>query len=72
MPRHYNEYCAHISDNYEKLLPIFIATGACKKVRLLNSTSYLLDAAKAYQIVKNILANDIHAFDDQRDIREYI
>jgi len=72
MPRHYNEYCAHISDNYEKLLPIFIATGACRRVRLLNSTSYLLDAQRAYQIVKNILANDIHSFDDKRDIGEFI
>lgn len=72
MPRHYNKDCPHISDNYEKLLPIFIELGACKKVKILDSKSYLLDAAKVNTIVKNILKKDIHAFDDNRDVRRYI
>lgn len=72
MPRHYNEKCAHISNNYEKLLPLFLNAGAGRRIRLLDSTSYLIDAMSSYQIVKNILANDIHAFDDERDISEYI
>ncbi len=72
MPRHYNALCPHISDNYEKLLPLFLASGCAKRIKLLDSTSYLLDASSVYQIVKNILGNDIHAFDDLRDIREYM
>ncbi len=72
MPRHYNENCAHISNNYEKLLPIFLRTGCGRRIKLLDSTSYVLDAQLVYKVVKNILANDIHAFDDERDISEYI
>ena len=72
MPRHYNASCEHISDNYEKLMPYFISNGILRRVKILNSQSYVLDANKAYTMVKHILSADIHAFDDQREIGEYI
>ncbi|MGM9971239.1 MAG: AAC(3) family N-acetyltransferase [Anaeroplasmataceae bacterium] len=68
MPRHYNEKCPHISDNYEKLLPIMLKLNIAKKIKLLDSISYLVDAKKCHDLVINILSNDIHAFDDNRDI----
>lgn len=68
MPRHYNEKCPHISDNYEKLLPVMLNLGIAKKVKILDSTSYLVDAHKCRNLVISILKKDIHAFDDQRDI----
>lgn len=72
MPRHYNENCEHISDNYEKLKDVFISSGALRRIKLLSSQAYILDANAAYTIVKHILSADIHAFDDQRDIKEYL
>ena len=70
MPRHFNANCPHISDNYEKLLPIMLNKGAATKVKILASTSYLVDAKKCAEIVFRILKKDIHAFDDLRDINE--
>ena len=72
MPKHYNKACPHISDNYLKLLPVFIDKGCCRKVKILDSNSYVLDAKEVYKIVKNILAMDINAFDDERSILEYV
>lgn len=72
MPKHFNPSCEHISDNYEKLMQPFIMSGAIRKVKFLASQTYVLDANRAYTIVKNILSCDIHAFDDMRDIREYM
>lgn len=72
MPKHYNSACLHISENYEKLMPLLSANGIAKRVRILDSVSYVVDAQALYQLVKNILAVDIHSFDDQRDIREYL
>ena len=51
MPRHFNAKCPHISDNYEKLLPIMLKEGAAKEVKILNSKSYLVDAKKCAEIV---------------------
>lgn len=64
MPRHFSSKSAHISDHYEKLLPILIKNDACEKVKLGESTSYLVDATKCYKIVKELLSNNIHIFDD--------
>lgn len=72
MPRHYNELCPHISDNYEKLLPIMLNLGIAKKVKILDSLSYLVDAYECRELVIKILKSDIHAFDDLRDIKKYI
>lgn len=68
MPRHYSTLNPHISDNYEKLLPLMIKRNIAKKVKILDSISYLIDAKSLYELVCNILDKDIHAFDDLRDL----
>lgn len=68
MPRHFNKDCPHISDNYEKLLPIMLRLNIATKVKLMDSESYLVDASKLNELVKEILKRDIHAFDDNREI----
>ncbi len=72
MPRHYSTLNPHISDNYEKLLPVLLKRNIAKKVKIMDSNSYLLDAKKTYNLVKEILNKDIHAFDDLRDIEEIL
>ena len=69
MPRHYSTKSAHISDHYEKLLPVFLKYNAATKVTLGESTSYLIDATKCYNIVKELLTNNIHIFDDFTEIK---
>ncbi len=71
MPRHYNEKCPHISDNYEKLLPLMLKYNIAKQIKLLDSTTYLVNAKLCRDLVIKILSNDIHAFDDNRDISMY-
>ena len=52
MPRHYSTLNPHISDNYEKILPLMLKLDIAKKVKILDSTSYLVDAKKLYELVK--------------------
>lgn len=66
MPRHFSTKNPHISDNYEKLLPSLLDFGIAKKVKLMDSNSYLLNAKSLYKYVKEILKKDIHYFDDLR------
>lgn len=70
MPRHYSTLNPHISDNYEKLLPLMLKTNVAKKIKILDSTSYLVDAKKLFDLVSIILNTDLHAFDDLRDIEQ--
>lgn len=72
MPRHFNEKCPHISDNYEKLLPIMLEKNIAKEVKILDSKSYLVDAQLCSKLVFDILKKDIHAFDDDRDIKSIL
>ena len=70
MPRHFNSKCPHISDNYEKLLPIMIENNIAKKVKILDSISYLVDAKGCRELVIKYLKDDIHAFDDDRELKK--
>lgn len=72
MPRHYSTLNPHISDNYEKLLPILLKKNIAKKVKILDSISYLVNAKELHLLVSNILKSDIHAFDDLRDLNKYV
>ena len=72
MPRHYSTLNPHISDNYEKLLPVMLKRNIAKKVKILDSNSYLVNSKLLYELVKEILNKDIHAFDDLRDIEEIL
>ena len=69
MPRHFNAKCPHISDNYEKLLPIMLEKNIAQKVKILDSNSYLVDAKGCKELVLEILEKDIHALDDERDVK---
>jgi len=72
MPRHYSTLNPHISDNYEKLLPILLNLNIAKKVKIMDSNSYLVDAKRCYELVVEILNKDLHAFDDLRDLNEIL
>ena len=72
MPRHYSTLNPHISDNYEKLLPILLNKGIARRVKILDSISYLVNAKELYELVSKILKIDIHAFDDLRDLNKYV
>lgn len=72
MPRHFNKDCPHISDNYEKLLPFMLKYGIAKEGTIGYAKSYLVDAFFCYKLVRHILRQDIHAFDDKRDIDKYL
>ena len=69
---HYSTLNPHISDNYEKLLPVMLKRNIAKKVKILDSNSYLVNSKLLYELVKEILNKDIHAFDDLRDIEEIL
>lgn len=71
MPRHYNEKCPHISDNYQKLLPLMLKYNIARQIALLDSTTYIVNAKECRDLVIRILKDDIHAFDDERDISKY-
>lgn len=64
MPRHYSSLSEHISEHYEKLLPVFLKHNAIQQFYFGNALSYILDAKKAYSIVSKILDANLHAFDD--------
>ena len=69
MPKHYSTLSAHISEHYEKLLPLFLNRGIAKEFTFGNAKSYVIDAKKSHSLVCEILNNDIHAFDDFKDIK---
>lgn len=68
MPKHYSTLSAHISEHYEKLLPIFLRKEIGKEFKFGNATSYMIDAKKSHELVCNILKQDIHAFDNFKNI----
>lgn len=68
MPKHYSTLSAHISEHYEKLLPIFLRKNIGQKFMLGNAVSYMIDAKKSHELVCDILKQDIHAFDDFKNI----
>ncbi|MBQ7064203.1 MAG: AAC(3) family N-acetyltransferase [Firmicutes bacterium] len=48
--RHFNPYCAHISENFVKFDPIFAAKGAVTMQRLGNASVQLCDAVRCQDI----------------------
>ena len=72
MPKHFSKYNPHLSEHYEKLLPIFIHKNIAKQFIFGNATSYIVDAKKSYELVKEILTKDIHAFDSFKDISHLV
>lgn len=72
MPKHYSTLSAHISEHYEKLLPIFLKKNIGKEFMFGNAISYVIDAKMSYDLVCDILNQDIHAFDDFKNIDHLI
>lgn len=72
MPRHFSKYNPHLSEHYEKLLPIFLRKEIAKEFYFGNAKSYLIDAKKCYDLVSEILKKDIHAFDSFDDISHLV
>jgi len=72
MPKHYSKYNPHLSEHYEKLLPIFLQKKIAMEFMLGNAKSYLIDAKKSYELVCDILNKDIHAFDSFKDITHLV
>lgn len=72
MPKHYSTLSAHISEHYEKLLPIFLDKKIAKEFQFGNAISYIVDAKKSYDLVCEILKKDIHAFDNFKDITSLV
>ncbi len=72
MPRHYSTKHPHISENYEKLLPIMLRKGIAKEVKIMDVKAILVDAKECRDLVKTILEQDIHAFDDSRNVEIYV
>lgn len=67
MPRHYSTKRDHLSENYTKLLPHFLARGIAKQGYIGNSKTIIVDAKKCYLYVKDLLKRNIHLFDDEED-----
>lgn len=68
MPRHYSTLSAHISEHYEKLLPIFLKKKIAKEFLFGNAISYMVYAKTCHTLVRDILTKDLHAFDSFKDI----
>ena len=68
MPKHYSKYNPHLSEHYEKLLPIMLDRNIAKQFYFGNANSYIIDTKKCHQLVSKILTNDIHIFDSFKPI----
>jgi aminoglycoside 3-N-acetyltransferase len=68
MPRHYSTKSDHISDHYEKLIPILLLNNIATKVKIGDSTSYVVEAKKCHDLVVKLLTKNIHIFDDFKEI----
>lgn len=71
MPRHFSTKHPHISENYEKLLPIMLKKKIAHTFSFMDIDAILVDAQECYKLVKTILEKDLHAFDDLRDVECY-
>ena len=68
MPRHYSTKSQHISDHYEKLLPILLLYNIAKEVKIGDSISYIVDAKGCHDLVIKLLQKNLHIFDDFKEI----
>lgn len=72
MPKHYSTLSAHISEHYEKLLPLLLKENIAKAFLFGDAVSYQIDAKACHTLVSRILSKDIHAFDSFKDISALI
>lgn len=70
MPRHYSTKSPHISDHYEKLLPVFLKHHIAYSCFIGNSPTIVVDAYQCYLKVKELLSKNIHLLDDMEEISD--
>lgn len=60
--RHYNEEWPHISEEFDRMMEGYYATGAAKKVKFGDADCILCDCRKLYEVTGRILKHDINCF----------
>lgn len=68
MYRHYNVKTEHISEEFDKMLDGYYATGAARKVRLGDAECILCDANRMFEVTGAILKQEINCFIDRDEI----
>ena len=71
MPKHFSTKNPHLSEHYEKLLVPMLNMGIAKECYIGNSKTYIIDAYKCREYVYKLLEDDIHVFDDYREVKEF-
>lgn len=66
--RHYNRLKAHISEEFDKMLDGYFATGAAKKVRFGDAECILCDTNRMFEVTGAILEQEINCFIDRAEI----
>ncbi len=70
MPKHFSTKNPHLSEHYEKLIYPMLKMGIAKECYIGNSHTYIVDAYLCREYVIILLKNDIHVFDDFREVKE--
>ena len=70
MPKHFSTKNPHLSEHYEKLIYPMLKMGIAKECYIGNSHTYIVDAYLCREYVRRLLKNDIHVFDDFREVKE--
>ena len=71
MPKHFSTKNPHLSEHYEKLLGPMLNMEIAKKCYIGNSKTHIIDAYKCREYVYKLLEDDIHVFDDYREVKEF-
>ena len=70
MPKHFSTKNPHLSEHYEKLIYPMLNMGIAKECYIGNSHTYIVNAKECREYVIRLLKNDIHVFDDFREVKE--
>ena len=70
MPKHFSTKNPHLSEHYEKLIYPMLNMGIAEECYIGNSHTYIVDAKLCREYVIRLLENDIHVFDDFREVKE--
>ena len=71
MPRHFSTKNPHLSEHYAKLLQPMLNMEIAKECYIGNSLTHIVDAKKCREYVRKLLKDDIHVFDDLREVKEF-
>ena len=68
MPKHYSSLNPHISNNYLKLENPLHTLGISANFKLGDAKCIVIDSKKCFKFVSYILENNLHIFDDDKEI----